>query len=195
MCELFQELYPRILFINDSNLEIDTTNYNIVCDNSDYDIVVRVTQEKQENFIKFYINIEDKEDDITYIPIIEKKLLTIVLDILLHKEISPIPFDDFIYPFQQPIRIMNQNHKKSINDLEFLWIHIEDTNIIEAQDRFNKICDDIDKYDKNIEIYFSYIPSNKNNIYYLANFTESIDYDSLEKDQISAAKKLFLLKD
>jgi len=174
MYKVFQEVYNAIDFINQTDLEIEINTLTIqntanLKENSDVTVILSNNQKKiKKDGATQYIIAIDKNFKIF---VEDEKLVKIILNILFNNEDCPIPFSNFIEYFNNKThKLINKN---DIKNLDRLWIHIQSDNLYKAQENFNLICDEIDTYNKNIEIYFSYIYNENNeNIYFIGNNIE-----------------------
>jgi len=176
MFETFQDLYKTLIFNNKTSLTIKIDDFMLKTPQKDinsYATIELINNSKKlqkDETIQYFIVIKNNLNYETFIPIMDEKLVQVVLNILLNKNSSPVPFSHLIDFFQNRKNYMTKNFT---NDIEKMWIHIEGNDIYKAQEQFNQSCDDLEKYNKNIEVYFSFTENSISKNYYIGYGSET----------------------
>jgi len=172
MYETFQDLYKSIIFNNNTSLNIKTDNFILKAPQKDtssnvtVELINNSKKSQQDETIQYFIVIKNRLNNDIFIPIVDKELIQVLLNILLNKNSFPIPFSQFIDFFQNTKSYITDN---SVDNINKLWIHAEGNDIYKAQKEFDQVCNNLERYNQNAEVYFSFTQNNTNRNYYIRN--------------------------
>ncbi len=185
MLETLQEIHKPLSIHNDTDLQIITNKHtisNTASKNIDSDVSLQLlqdfknikTQMQEKLIIALALNGTLENETSNIIPTIlanhKQALAQIILDLLTHKEASPTSFQSYKEFFQnQKVTLLLESETTNINIDNFkqynkLWIHVESSNMLEANKYYNEICDKLYEANENSEVYFSFVPSSKQKI-------------------------------
>lgn len=182
MLQTLHEIYKTVSFSNNTDLTIDLDNHTVSNTaskdiNSEVSLQLvqnlkntkKLVQEKLMIVLALNGTFENKKNNIIPTILTDNKSLIaqIILDLLTHKEASPTALYNYqeFFGYKKITLLINSNtaniNTDKFNHYHKLWIHIKSDNIMNANQEFQKIHDNIYKANKTLEAYFSFTPASK----------------------------------